>query len=228
MSSRLLMRACDNPFRASRIEALAFRSAGCSPEGLLSRWEELRRRGALVGPRGSGKTTLLEALAARLRSAGESVHLLRVPERGSARVALSSAVRAAATGGAVLAVDGAERLGWAMQWALVRLASGFAGLLLTAHRPCLVPTLHEHRTDPALFAELLGELLPTAESGPLVPELPSLFARHSGDLRACFRELYDRWARDPNHEVRVSDARGLDYLRGDSTGAGLRCPGAAR
>ena len=44
---------------------------------------------------------------------------------------------------------------------------------------------------PALLEQLVGEV-----SGARLPsgEATTLFQRHRGDIRACLRELYDRWA----------------------------------
>lgn len=193
------MRARDNPFAVQRTGALAYRLAGVGWDELLRRFERLGRRAALVGPEGRGKTTLLEALAGRLAAAGWRPRLvvLRRGERG-----LPAAARAFLAGACpcdLLLVDGAQELS-RLAWAALRRASRAAGgLLVTSHRPGLLPTLHTCETSPALLAELLAELAPGRRGGlPPAPELPSaeeLFARHGGDLRAALFEAYDRCAR---------------------------------
>ncbi len=62
------------------------------------------------------------------------------------------------------------------------------GLVITSHRPGLLPTLYECETSPELLAgiveELAGEELDSEE----------VLARHRGNIRDALRELYDRWA----------------------------------
>jgi hypothetical protein len=69
-----------------------------------------------------------------------------------------------------------------------------AGLLVaTLHRPRLLPTLIECRTDLGLLRELVAELAP-ADAPLLEPRLDELFERHRGNIRLCLRELYDVYA----------------------------------
>ncbi|HSN54305.1 MAG TPA: hypothetical protein VLT32_06515, partial [Candidatus Sulfomarinibacteraceae bacterium] len=85
-------------------------------------------------------------------------------------------------------LDGAEQLGW-WGWRQVRRATAVAGrLVITSHRPGRLPTILECRTSPGLLAELVRELDPAI--GDTV-DLEALFHRHHGNIRLCFRELYD-------------------------------------
>jgi len=184
-------RPADNPFASHCIEGLAFRFNGLGLTGLRQRLEEMGGRSAIIGPKGSGKTTLLEALASTLPV--EPVHLRieassRRPWR-SARAQLPMIV----TSDHVVLVDGAEQLGpfgWRL---LLRATRHVRYFVATLHRPGLLPTLIECRTDHALLRNLVEELLPE-DSPVLAPGLEELFDRHGGDLRLCFRELYDLYA----------------------------------
>lgn len=157
---------------------------------MLGRLDRLSWRGAIVGPEGSGKTTLLEGLA---RQVGEHSVLLRL---GGGRRPFDAAIdqlpRTVFPDDIIL-VDAAERLGvpgWLRFRHAVRAASG---LIITAHRPGRLPTLVQCDTSTELLHELVLELAPDDASS-LAPMLSDLFHRHDGNLRLCFRELYDVYA----------------------------------
>lgn len=178
------MRARDNPFASGRVEKLRYRlPEGLTWDELLARLAALRYRAALVGPHGRGKTTLLEELAARLAARGFRVRTVtlrqeerRVDWRRFRGLGVDD----------LLFLDGAELLG-RLAWLRARfLCRRAGGLIVTSHRPGLLPTLLECGTTPELLAELVRELtgaeLETAE----------LFVRHGGNLRLVFWEMYDR------------------------------------
>lgn len=182
------MRARDNPFAVRRVHAIRYRLLGLTWEGLLERLAALDFRAVLVGPHGHGKTTLLEDLGARLAERGFRVRTATL-RQGERRL---GAVRGAALfqdpdPRDLLLVDGAEQLD-ALSWWTLRLRSrDAAGLIVTSHRPGLLPTLHECRTTPELLAGIVAELAGAADG----EEIAALFARHGGDLRLALRELYD-------------------------------------
>ena len=184
-------RPADNPFASHRIEGLAYRMNGVEIATLGLRLEDLRGRAAIVGPKGSGKTTLLEELAAALPGNPVRVRIeasSRRPWR-SARAQLPEIV----TSDHVVLVDGAEQLGpfgWRLLLRATRRARTFVA---TLHRPGLLPTLIECQTDPALLGELVTELTP-GDAQMLEPRLADLFRRHDGNIRLCFREMYDVYA----------------------------------
>ena len=198
------MRPSDNPFRSSRIEALAFRDPD-APDAddfsgdLLHRWDSLGRRGVLVGPKGNGKTTLLEQLERRLEADGTEIRRLRlrvdspIPDAETRRRLAEDLHR-----GVVLSVDGLELLRPWTWWRLRRDWRRAGGVLATAHRPGRLPTLHRHRTTPALLRSLVRELLDDKDFdddiGRVEDGLDELFERHGGNVRECLRELYDRFA----------------------------------
>jgi hypothetical protein len=178
------VRARDNPFASDRVESLRYRlPEGLTWDQLLERLAALRFRAALVGPHGHGKTTLLEELAPRLTARGFQVRTvtLRQDER---RVDWKRFRNLGADG--ILFLDGAELLG-PLAWLRVRLSCRRAGgLIVTSHRPGLLPTFLECKTTPELLAGLVREL--TGEE----METRELFARHGGNLRLVFWTLYDR------------------------------------
>jgi hypothetical protein len=183
------VRARDNPFAVHRVLGIRYRLSGTTWEELLARLEALRFRAALVGPHGHGKTTLMEDLGARLTERGLRVRTVTLHE-GDRR--LSTIQRKVLFHNLApsdfLLLDGAEQLG-RLAWFEVRTRTRAAGgLVITSHRPGLLPTLHECRTTPELLAEIVGEL--SAEGA----EARELFDRHGGNLRDALRELYDRWA----------------------------------
>ncbi|HEX3527823.1 MAG TPA: hypothetical protein VH988_12230 [Thermoanaerobaculia bacterium] len=185
------MRARDNPFAAQRLAAIPYRLSGPTWEELLDRLAALRCRAALVGPHGRGKTTLLEELARRLEGRGLRTRLVTLHE-GDRR--LSAAQRGTLFRGLtardVLLVDGAEQLG-RLAWLEVRTRSRAAGgLVITSHRPGLLPTLHECRTTPELLAGIVADLVGGEEAGRL-PSAEELHVRHGGNVRDALRELYD-------------------------------------
>jgi hypothetical protein len=146
-------------------------------------------RAAIVGPHGHGKTTLLEDLAPRLEDArGFRVRTISLREAHPRLDREDRAVLRSLGLQDVLFLDGAEQLGW-LSWMEVRLRTRRAGgLVITSHRPGLLPTFFECETTPELLAGIVGELL----GGEV--DVEELHARHGGNVRDALRELYDRWA----------------------------------
>jgi len=188
-------RPADNPFASHRVEGLGYRCQRSSVEDLCRRLEELGGRAAIVGPKGSGKTTLLQELALALRGKPIPVNLLGRCARPwrTARGQLPRRVQPSH----VVLVDGAEKLepiGWRL---LLRAARPARSVVVTLHHPGRLPTLVECRTDHRLLRELVTELAP-AHASALEPGLEALFQRHGGNIRLCFRELYDVFAGRPS------------------------------
>lgn len=188
------MRARDNPFRTDRVLQVRYRLQDGTWDALLGRLEDLRFRGAIVGPQGSGKTTLLEDLAPRLAARGFAVRPLRL-DTESPRFApgFLDGFFATLTTRDVILLDGAEQLG-AFAWrSFERRSRAAGGLIVTLHRRGRLPALIETRTSPELLAGLVEQILGDAASE-LAPLFPELHARHDGNLREALRELYDRYA----------------------------------
>jgi hypothetical protein len=185
------VRARDNPFAVQRVLEVRYRLSGTTWKELLERLAALRFRASLVGPHGHGKTTLLEDLGARLAAWGFRVRKATLHE-GDRR--LGAARRRelfhGLTASDFLLLDGAEQLG-RLPWLEVRTrARAAAGLVVTSHRPGLLPTLHECRTTPELLAEIVRDLGAPAAA----PRAGELFERHGGNVRGALREMYDAYA----------------------------------
>lgn len=181
------VRPADNPFASGRLESLSFHGGPTSQRGLERRIDDLGGRVAIVGPRGSGKTTLLEEFAAVLTP---PVTLIRITgtDPHPFRRARSPIPELLDTSHTIL-VDGAERLG-AFSWRRFLFATRSAGRLVAAlHRPGRLPTLVTCETDPELLRTLVSRLAPQDTT-----DIEDLFNRHGGNIRECFRELYDVYA----------------------------------
>lgn len=192
MTARLAPR--DNPFRVDRLHALPFEPQGATWDELLHRLQRLRLRGVVRGPHGSGKTTLLEQLAPRLAAQGLRPRLLfRNRDGGGAIPPDWRGTLDSLAPGDVLLVDGYDHLSVLNRLRLRALARRCAaGLIATSHRPHLtLRTLHRTRTTPALLVRLADQLAPRPLPRPL---LADLYARHRGNLRDAFRDLYDHAA----------------------------------
>lgn len=171
------MRAHENPFRNSRVEALRFRGDISVPV-LVGDLARSRYRGAIVGPEGSGKSTLLRELGDALSDAG-------IPTLSLRREEWAEALSGRMSGSCVL-LDGAEKIAGPV---LVGLLAFLPRVVVTAHRkPLGVPVLLRCRTSIGLLDQLLAELgLATAASGPA----RRFFDMNRGDLRLVFAALYD-------------------------------------
>jgi hypothetical protein len=187
-----MMRAGDNPFTVQKLRRIRYRLSGQSWEDLLKRLADLDWRAAIVGPHGHGKTTLLEDLVPHLEARGFRVRsvLLHTGDRRLSSERKEVLFRDLEPRD-ILCVDGAEQLGrWA--WLALRWRSRAAGgLLITSHRPGLLPTLLDCETSPELL-EGIGRDLLGEEAGPR-PDAEALLARHGGNVREALWELYDLW-----------------------------------
>lgn len=188
------MIARENPFASRRIETLRFRfPAGENWETLFTRLEQHHWRGSIVGLHGTGKTTLLEQIIPHLDGRGFRPVLLEL-HAGARATELHRVLAAAAQPSpAFLLLDGAEQLSW-HRWLQLRHASRrAAGLLITQHRPGRLGTVLETHTSSELLVELSRELLPTGLS---LDSARGLLHRYGGNVRECFREMYDLAAND--------------------------------
>ena len=185
----MIARPADNPFASRRIDRLSYRFRVADTAALIDGLLRNGNRGAIIGPHGSGKTTLLEHLAVRLE--GEMVWIRlsadTVAPVRSARAGLPTDVGPRHT----LLIDGAEQLGPWSWWRLSHQMRYAGAIVVTSHRPGRLPTIYECATDPELLTELVGELAPEVVDA---VDLEDLFERNRGNIRECFRELYDLWA----------------------------------
>ena len=182
-------RPADNPFASRKIDGLDFRFNGTDWDEILGHLAFEGDRGAIVGPHGSGKTTLLEQLAGRLASEAVWIRLNTNFSRPF-MTAIESLPNEIGSDDTIL-IDGAEQLGpWSWQRLHRRLKKA-GTIVITSHKPGRLPTLHQCTTDPRLLMDLVEELAPEAIA---TSDLEALFQRHGGNIRLCFRELYDWYA----------------------------------
>jgi hypothetical protein len=179
--------ARENPFATDRVLTIRYRLSRDGWSEMLGKLARLDHRAAIVGPEGSGKTTLLEDLAAPLERQGFRVRWLRL-SRESPR--FDRAFWASVEPRDVILFDGAEQLGrWG--WRRFRFrARRAAGLVVTSHRPGMLPTLIACRATPELLRDIVSGLYPT-RSAEFNSLLDALYAKHDGNIRLVLRELYD-------------------------------------
>ncbi len=183
-----------NPFatrhtRPGAIPPLDERGLARSVPGLLEAIDRLGGSAAFTGPHGTGKSTHLAAVVAALTAEGRAVHSLRV-RRCRDLVPVLAGLGRAARGG-TLCIDGWESLG-APAGLLVVLLARLRGvrLIVTSHRPTLLPTAVQTRATLPPLSGIVERLPPAA--GLLTPaDLTGAFTRHAGNLRESLAELYD-------------------------------------
>ena len=188
------MKARDNPFAVERVQTIRYRPLDTTFDEILVRLHELNYRAAIIGPEGSGKTTLLEDLQEILRQKGLRTNLIFVNDTSPLDSPACRRLLAELTRDTILLLDGADLIRRG-DWSLLKhhTITHAYGLIITAHRPGLLPTLLECSTSPALLREIVNELQPQDHA--LTTEfLDRLHERHQGNLRACLRDLYDVYA----------------------------------
>jgi len=193
------MKARDNPFAVDRLDQLGFRLLDDSWDALLQRLAGLDFRASVVGPHGSGKTKLLGELARRLQASGHRVKRLRLNEQQPAfsRTFLQDFWRNLAAAD-IVTLDGAEQLSRIAWWRFRRRSRAARGLIVTSHRPGLLPTLIECRTKRELLMDLLEQLLGGQDQTVCI-EAERLYERHDGNIREVWRALYDQCAEGVLH-----------------------------
>ena len=186
------MRAADNPFAVQKVLRIRYRFSDQAWEGLLDRLAALHFRAAIVGPHGRGKTTLLEDLAPRLEALGFRIRSVML-HTGNSLLTREQKVTLFRhlSPRDFLCIDGAEQLNRIAWLALLARSQSAGGLVITSHRPGLLPSLLECETSPELLEGIVKDL-----AGPQVDgdRIRDLFDRHHGNVRAALREMYDEWA----------------------------------
>ena len=183
-----MITAKNNPFATDRVLQIRYMPQTCTWDELLARLESMRCRAAIVGADGTGKTTLIEDIARRLTEQGLSCRSIFVTMDIPAP---SGQIKEILDGEAfnVLLIDGADHLKRFVWHRIKRkINRRNMGLVITSHRPHMLPTLIECSTTPKLLKEIVAELSPhTANAEPI----ENLYRRHRGNIRNALRELYD-------------------------------------
>ncbi|MEN6337716.1 MAG: hypothetical protein ABFE01_25970 [Phycisphaerales bacterium] len=144
------MRARDNPFATDRIHAIRHRPQSISVTGLLTELKELGYGTAIVGPYGSGKTTLLDDLERVLAGEGIKSHMVVVNDTSPLPDPPCQRLLSELTRDELLLLDSADlvpRSGWSLLKG--HTITHAYGLVITSHRPGLLPTLIGCTTSPS-------------------------------------------------------------------------------
>jgi len=175
---------------------IRYRPQGVTLAGLLARLKALNYRAAIVGPEGSGKTTLLEDLPRMLTEQGIRTRMVFVNDTSPLSDPACRRLLSGLTRDELLLLDGADLIPRSC-WSLLKrhTITHAYGLVITSHRPGLLPTLIECTTSPSLLRDITSQLQSADRPIP-VESLETLFQRHQGNIRACLRELYDLCSRD--------------------------------
>lgn len=179
-----------NPYAAARFAPGALPWIG-ELDSLVDRATTPDARLQILGPNGSGKSTLLVHLERGLSRRGWNVCSFR----GSRGFDWASLVSLHRDGPSAILVDEVEELG-SVRLALLRACSSLRGasLVVTAHRDIGFETLCERAVDAETVHELCSRLLDGVEPPPPAA-IGQLLARHRGNVREVFFELYDDVAR---------------------------------
>ena len=188
------MKARENPFSTERIEGLSYRFTDTAIGDVLEKYKTLQYRAAIIGPKGSGKTTLLENIEETLVGNGDKVHRIFINDTVPFTKEQQNHLADTLTPDTLLLLDGADCIGfsaWKRLDSTVR--SKAKGLLITSHNKGPLPALLKCSTSLQLLTQLANEL--TASNPQPEPELLArIYRRCRGNLRECFRNLYDIYA----------------------------------
>ena len=200
------MRARDNPFASARVHRIRYRFDGLTWDQFLELLEQRNYRGAIVGPEGAGKSTLLEDLRPKLIERGcapISLRLTMETPRFSRGVLRELSVKLSSRN--VVLLDGAEQMSWWAWASFLWRVRRAGGLIITAHRTGLLPTVLTCRTNAELLSEIVSRLLGEAQTMSR-NEIDRLFQRHHGNIREALRELYDTFSAKPSDDLYVGPA----------------------
>jgi hypothetical protein len=159
-------------------------------EQLIDRFEAKGLQGQIVGHHGSGKSTLVATLIPALKRRGYDV--LEVTLHAGERRLPQALPNRSRSQLLVVIVDGYEQLSRWNAWQLRRsCARRRFGLLITTHRACMLPLLHETKPSLAVALELFATLFPDDDNRIAPADVEALYKQHCGDMRETLFGLYD-------------------------------------
>jgi energy-coupling factor transporter ATP-binding protein EcfA2 len=185
------MLARENPFSTSKIKKIPYQWVAMSPAWLFTRLQENKFRGCILGNHGSGKSTLLRALKELIESKGLRTDEIFInDEKRIGFIPLIQQLVSAHHSSSILLIDGADLLS-RLCWVIVRVLSfNMAGIVVTSHERKLLPLLWHCVPQESVVRDIAGRLT----EGQLQVDIDILFAKHSGNIREIFRELYDEYS----------------------------------
>ena len=187
--------AKDNPFNVQRTDAIPFDFRETHFENLKAfakHVETFSFRGAILGDHGRGKTTLLCDLNSFFCEQGVDCELVFLPrETNLQRSAVQSLVRRG-QGGAIVMIDGIERLSFLQRQQLIARSKVFAGFIATTHHFGRLRTLIQCRTSQRTLTAVLEAL--ELNRPEIVTSATTLLSKHRGNMRLVLRDLYDQYA----------------------------------
>lgn len=197
-----MIRAKDNPFAVHQLEKLGFIANNTPWAEICDRLKQLDHTAAIVGPHGSGKTTLLRQLEKHVSENGIQTGKLFLNLDTKLRwQTIRNCIESISPKG-VLFFDGACHLPILRFKQLKHLTRRRnVGLVITAHREGLLPTLVMQKPDLLLLRQIVKALLGDNE---IFSEayLADLFRLHDGNIRDCLWQLYDEYAYNNDFCVR--------------------------
>ena len=182
-----------NPFATDQLHTIPFRFIDGDWNDHLLRLATLGYRAAIVGQRGSGKSTLLRALTQHLPMVGQPVSYVYLPFEKSAHKALLAEGWARSMRGAVLLVDGMERLSICNRFRLLRATASLPGLIVTQHHNGRLPTWFHCQTSQTLLRGVLQDMQITQPE--IIAAAERAFEHSQGNIRDALRELYSQYSR---------------------------------
>ncbi len=183
-----MITAKNNPFATDRVLQIRYMPQTCTWDELLARLESMHYRAAIIGADGTGKTTLIEDIRRRLTEQGLSCRSIfvtmdiSVPMRRINEILDGDPFD-------ILLIDGADHLKRFVWHRIKRkINRKNMGLIITSHKPNMLPTLIECSTNPQLLKTIVTELAPQISDTKLIE---NLYRKHKGNIRDVLRELYD-------------------------------------
>jgi len=184
--------AKNNPFVVQRTDAIPFDFRDTKFEGMddfFGHASGFGFRGAILGKHGRGKTTLLCDLNSHIQKRNHECELVFIPRDRNGQCNVIEEASKRGHEGAIILVDGIERLPFISRHRLISASKLFGGFIATTHRPGRLKTLVRCRTSPE---SLLGILESLGTTNPkLSAHAVSLWSAHRGNVRSVLRELYD-------------------------------------
>ena len=184
--------ARENPFIVQRTDAIPFDFRDTPFDAIddfAQHVSQFAFRGAIVGKHGRGKTTLLADLHRWLVQQSFDCELVYVARESELQTDLIAKLTRRGNEGAILLVDGLERLRFLTRNRLVWQSKSFGGFIATTHRTGRLKTLVRCRSSLATLQGILDSLGITDPG--LRSKAISLWPRHQGNIRLVLRQLYD-------------------------------------